>query len=124
MDAIEHAAYASVGRACGFAALAVGIIFISLSFDPALAARVAGEAAFFIAGILGAYGWRAPKRPYQRTEAWLILADNHKPPRAIAQRLVGNAIKEAAYGFARKSVACSVFLLTASLVFQFAYAHG
>lgn len=122
MDAIEHAAYVSVGRACGFATLAVGIVFLSLSFDPALATRVAGEAAFIVTGILAIYGWLAPKRPYHRTEAWLILSDDYKPPRAVAQKLVGNALKEAAYGFARKGAVCTAFLLVASLVFQYAHA--
>lgn len=119
MDAIEHAAYVSVGRACGFATLAAGIIFLSLSFDPALAMRVAGEFALIVTGSLFLYGLRAPRRPYHRTEAWLILNADYRPPKAIAQKIVGTALKEQAFGFARRGAVCTALLLTASLVVQF-----
>lgn len=118
MDAIERAAFVSIGRACGFAGLATIVVLLSLSFDPALATRVAGVLAMTIAGIVFLYGLTAPKRPYRRTEAWLILKKEYRPPQAVAQKLIGNALKETSFWFARKSAGCAAILLTASIGFK------
>ena len=71
MEAIENAAYISVGRACGFAALAIFCLMFGLSFDPPLAARTGGLLCLGLTVILGLYALRARSRPYKRTELWL-----------------------------------------------------
>lgn len=120
MDAIEQAAFISIGRACGFAGFGILVLLLSLSFDPALATRTAGAFALLVAGAAYVYGLRAPNRPYQKTEAWIILADDYRPPHAVAQKLMGNALRDTAFSFARKVMVCASLLLGASVVFKYA----
>lgn len=115
MDAIDNAAYISVGRACGFAGLAVMCIMLGLSFEPVLAARTGGILALSLALILCVFALRAPSRPYNRTELWLILAKEHRPPAPIAQIVVGRALRDAYFWFARQVVLVAILLLATSV---------
>lgn len=120
MDAIENAAFVSVGRAAGFAGLAVFTLMIGLSFDPPLATRTGGLIGLGLVAILLAYGWRALKHPYKRTEAWLILPKDRRPPAGIAQRIIGRTLRETAYWYARRAAAISSLLLVSSVALKFA----
>ncbi len=120
MDAIENAAFVSVGRACGFAGLAIFCLMFGLSFAPALAARTGGVLCLSVALILALYAFRAPRRPYKRTELWMILAKEKRPPSVFAQRVVGGALRETYVSFARQAALISLVLLTVSAVLQLA----
>lgn len=119
MDAIDNAAYISIGRACGFAGLAVMCIMLGLSFEPVLAARTGGVLAFSLALILCFFALRAPSRPYHRTELWLILAREHRPPAPIAQIVIGRALRDAYLWFAKQVVAIAILLLATSIGLRF-----
>ncbi|MDH3738924.1 MAG: hypothetical protein OER92_07000, partial [Alphaproteobacteria bacterium] len=108
MDAIENAAYISVGRACGFAGLAIFCVIFGLSFEPALAARAGGGLCVALALVLAVYAYRAPTRPYKRTELWLILAKDKRPPAIYAQRVIGNALRETYVWFSRQSAIIAI----------------
>lgn len=118
MDAIENAAYISVGRACGFAGLAIFCVIFGLSFEPALAARAGGGLCVGLALILAAYAYRAPTRPYKRTELWLILAKDKRPPAVFAQRVIGTALRDTYIWFSRQSAIIAIVLLVVSVTFQ------
>ncbi|MEQ8319607.1 MAG: hypothetical protein RH946_05025 [Rhodospirillales bacterium] len=120
MDAIENAAFVSVGRACGFAGLAIFTLMLGLSFDPPLATRTGGLIGFGLDAVLMFYGWRALNRPYKRTETWLILPRDRRPPAGIAQRIIGRTIRETAYWFAGRCAVLSSFLLVSSVALKFA----
>ena len=81
MEAIENAAIVSVGRASGFAALAIICIVMSLSYEPIVAARAGCILCLIFAAILFHYAMRAPSRPYRQTELWIILAKEDRPPK-------------------------------------------
>jgi hypothetical protein len=118
MKEIENAAYVSVGRACGFAGLAIFCLMFGLSFEPALAARTGGILCAFTAAILALYGMRAPTRPYKRTELWIILDKAKRPPAGIAQQIVGQALRETYLWFARQSAVISAVMLVSAFVLQ------
>lgn len=120
MDAIENAAFTSVGRACGFSGLAIFCLMFGFAFDPALSARIGGSLCLLVSFILAAYAWRARSRPYKRTETWLILAKEERPPPSVAQQLIGQALRETYTWFARQSAVFAIVLLAASLVLDFA----
>lgn len=120
MDAIENAAFVSVGRATGFAGLAVFCLMFGFAFDPALAARIGGGLCLFVAAILAAYGLRARIRPYKRTELWLILPKEKRPPEMIAQRVIGETLRETYIWFARQAAIIATVLLAVSLLLQLA----
>ena len=119
MDAIENAAFASVGRAAGFAGLAIFTLMMGLSFDPPLATRTGGLFGFGEAVGLLLYGWFAVHRPYKRTEAWIILNDEHRPPAPVAQKIIGRTLRETAYWFAGRAACVSSFLLVSSVAPKF-----
>lgn len=118
MDQIENAAYVSVGRACGFAGLAVFCLMFGLSFDPALAARIGGAVCLVVTVVLACYAAMAPRRPYKRTEVWLILAKDDRPPADVAQKIIGQTLRQTYLWFARQSAVISLVLLVASLALQ------
>ena len=118
MEAIENAAYVSVGRACGFAGLAVFCLVWGLSFEPVLAASSGGALCLFVALILVFYAWRAPQRSYKRTELWLILEKQKRPPAEVAQQVIGEALRETYIRFARQAAIIAFVLLLVSLVLR------
>ena len=120
MDAIENAAYVSVGRACGFAGLAIFCLLAGLSFDPVLATQTGGKACLVVTGVLAFYAWRAPHRPYRRTELWLILDKAKRPPREIAQKVIGTVLKNTYVWFAQQAAAIAAILLLAAVAMQLA----
>ena len=63
MDAIEAAAFTSIGRACGFAGLGILCVMLGLSFEPVMATRTGGVMGLGLASILALFGLRAPCRP-------------------------------------------------------------
>lgn len=118
MKDIQNAAFVSVGRACGFAGLAVFCLMIGLAFDPALAARVGGALSLVLAIYLYICAWRARQRHYKRTETWLILPDDERPPASVAQRVIGGVLRETYLWFAKAAALVAILLLAASLVLQ------
>lgn len=118
MNAIVNAANISVGRACGFAGLAIFCIIFGMSFDPPLAARIGGVLCVVLALVLAGYAYWAPNRPYKRTELWLILAKDNRPPAEFAQRVIGNALRDTYIWFSRQSALFAIALLAISAALQ------
>jgi hypothetical protein len=119
MKAIKNAAFISVGRACGFTGLGIFSLMFGLSFEPALAARTGGILCTFLTAILALYAYRAPGRSYKRTELWTILDKNDRPPASVAQRLVGQVLRETYLWFAGRTAAIAAVLLIAAMTLQF-----
>jgi len=115
---VEQAAYVSVGRACGFAGLAVLCVVLGLSFEPALAAKTGGFMSLAICLILLFRAWRVHRQPYKRTETWLILRKDDRPRAEVAQRLVGTALKDAYLFFAQKASVITMMFTGSAVVFQ------
>lgn len=119
MDAIENAAFVSVGRACGFAGLGIFCLIFGLSFEPAFAARTGGALCLGLTMLLAAYAFRARTRPYKRTELWLILDRSQRPPASVAQKVIGEALRTTYLWFAQQTATISVVLLVAAVVLKF-----
>ena len=118
MDAIENAAFVSVGRACGFAGLGIFCLIFGLSFQPVLAARTRGALCLALTLLLATYAFRARTRPYKRTELWLILARDQRPPATVAQKVVGEALRATYLWFAQQAATISMVLLVAAVVLK------
>ncbi len=118
MEAIENAAFISVGRACGFAGLAVFCIVFGLLYDPVLAARAGGLISLTVAVVLAGYAHFARTRPYKRTELWLILREEERPPETVAQRLIGEVLRVTYIRFARQTALVALTFLAVSVILQ------
>lgn len=112
MEAIEKAAFVSVGRACGFTGLAILCVLVGLSFDPFLAARTGGTMTLAMTLFLGYRARTSRERPFRVTETWLILSTAERPNPAVAQQLIGAALEQAYVWFARKAAMVTVVLWT------------
>jgi len=119
MDAIERAAYVSVGRACGFASLAILCFMVGLSYQPHLSARTGAVLTLVMTGTLIFRAGSAMARPYKQTETWLILEGPERPDPRLAQRLIGSALREAYLWYARCTAAVTVVLFTAALILSY-----
>lgn len=113
---IVLAAETSVGRAVGFAALAIGCVVLGLSSYPLLALRSGAALSLLTAAILYRQALAAPRRPYRRTETWLLLDRPRSLPDSVAQRLIGSALSRVLERYARWcAVAALLFWLTSLL---------
>ena len=119
MEAIENAAIISVGRATGFAALAIVCIVMALSYEPVVATRAGCILSLLVAAILFHYSIRAPERPYRKTELWIILAKKDRPPKSIAQKLIGTTLHKTYRKFAEYAVISALIFMVLSIVFGF-----
>jgi len=115
MDAVERAAFLSVGRACGFGALAIFCFVVGLSYDLNLATRVGGVLCLIMTVTLLMRGGSAKTRPYKRTETWLMLEASERPSANIAQQVIGGALREAYFWYARSTAIVTVLLLAVTV---------
>jgi hypothetical protein len=116
MGSVERAAYHSVGRACGFGALAIFCFVVGLSYDPNLAAKAGGILCMLMTAILLLRAASAPTRPYKTTETWLMLEISERPSAHIAQQVIGLALQEAYFWYARSTAMVTAFLLAIAVV--------
>lgn len=116
MESVERAAYLSVGRACAFSALAIFCFIVGLSFDPNLAARAGGLLCMLMTAILLMRAASAPTRPYRTTETWLMLDASERPAVQVAQQVIGSALREAYFWYARSTATVTVLLLMIALL--------
>jgi hypothetical protein len=117
MEKIEQAAHVSIGRACGFCGLAILCFMVGLSYDPALAAKLAGASALAVSGVLILRSRLVAHTPYKQTETWLILAEEHRPPPAQAQQVISRVLGRVYLEYARyAAVAAAVLVLTSMIL--------
>ena len=119
-DAIQAAAEVSVARGCGFAALAIVTLMVGLSDQLHLACKAGGILALGTCCILGVRAYSAPSFSYKRTEVWLMLAEKDRPPKEIAQMVIGGTLREVYLRFAVQAAIVSASLLSFSLLLQLA----
>lgn len=101
-DRVRFAADTSIRRALLFAAIGIGTLMLSLTFDPYLAIRAGAALVTTAAVILYAMGQWAPGRPYRRTEAWILLDKQHRfGSDARAQQVFGATLRERYWWHAR-----------------------
>jgi len=120
MEAIERAAFISVGRAYGFAGLAIVCIMFSFSFSPPFATLIGATLCCLAAFVLFLHALTARRRPYRRTETWLILPKENHPRAEIAQQVIGEVLRQTYLRFSRDALLIAAGLLAFSLVLRLA----
>ena len=87
MEHMREVAFATVLRACGFGSLAIFCVMIGLSFEPRAAFQAGGFLTTLMAGILLFKAREALTKNYRRTEMWLYLEKDVRPPEAMPNGL-------------------------------------
>ncbi|NJM33678.1 MAG: hypothetical protein HC850_02070 [Rhodomicrobium sp.] len=114
MHRLEELAWASVARGCGFAALGIFTFMVGMSGNMPLAFKAGGILTLLTSLILLAKGLHAPQRFYKHTEVWLMLEPNDRPHAALAQTLIGQALRRTYLTFALHTalLACGFFAVS------------
>src|SRR5215204_3702601 len=115
---MRHIAYETVLRACGFGALAIFCIMIGLSFAPRTAFQAGGTLTTLMTLILMFKAREARTKPYRRTEMWLYLEKEHRPPESYAQIASATVLRETYLVFARWTAAIAIVMWVIALAFS------
>jgi hypothetical protein len=116
MDKMREVAFLSVQRACLFGALAIFCLMVGLSFEPQLAFKAGGAATTLMAGILAYKAREARNKPHQKTEMWLLLPKEYRPPKAYAQRLSAAILRDTYLNFAFWTSAIAIAMWSIALL--------
>ena len=117
---IEDLAEVSVARGCGFAGLGIVCLMVGLSDQMSVACKAGGILTLGACMILAIRGWTATTTPYKRTEVWIMLDKAERPQPAIAQQVIGTALREAYLRFALHAAWLSTGLLVIAIVWSLA----
>src|SRR5438552_3830917 len=100
MEDIRRIAFETVLRACGFASLAIFCVMIGLSFEPRAAFQAGGFLTTLMAVILMVKAREALTKNHRKTEMWLYLPKEVRPPEAYAQWACSTVLRETYLTFA------------------------
>jgi len=115
---MRRIAFETVMRACAFASLAIFCVMVGLSFKPHAAFQAGGFLTTLMALILILKAYEARTKPYRRTEMWLYLPKEQRPPEAYAQWASSTVLRETYLTFARWTSAIAIMMWVLALVFS------
>lgn len=120
MEEMRKVAFETVARACGFGMLAIVCIMVGMSFDPRAVFQAGGILTLMMTFILILKARYALTQNYKRTEMWLYLEKDFRPPEAYAQWAASTVLRDAYFTFAMYTALISIamwvmaFLVAAS----------
>ena len=116
MEEMRRIAYETVLRACGFASLAIFCMMIGMSFMPKLAFQAGGFLTTVMAAVLVLKAFEARTKDYRRTEMWLYLEKDQRPPATYAQWASATVLRETYLTFAMWTSAISIVMWVMALL--------
>jgi hypothetical protein len=119
VDDIRRVAYEIVLRACSFGSLTIFCIMIGLSFDPRISFQSGGVLTLVMTLILALKAYEARTKPYRRTEMWLYLPKEARPPAGSAQRITATVMREVYLTFALWTSAIAIGMWGVVLMLSF-----
>jgi hypothetical protein len=118
MEHMRRIAYETVLRACGFASLAIFCVMIGLSFNPPLAFKAGGLLTTLMAFVLIVKSREALTKDYRKTEMWLYIDKQFRPPEAYAQWASATILRDTYLTFAMWTALISVAMWALALFFS------
>lgn len=85
MEEMRRIAFETVQRACLFGSLTIFCVMVGMSFEPRLMFQAGGTLTTGMALILFYKAHEALTKHYKKTEMWLYLPKDRRPPEAYAQ---------------------------------------
>jgi hypothetical protein len=117
MEHMRRVAYETVLRACGFGSLAIFCVMIGLSFHPRAAFQAGGFLTTIMAVVLIFKAREALTKNYKRTEMWLYLPKELRPPESYAQWASSTVLRETYLTFALWTSAIAIVMWILALLF-------
>jgi hypothetical protein len=118
MQTLERFAELSVARGCGFAAVGIGTIMLAFAEQIPMALYAGGLLTLGTSLILILKAQWASRRPYKRTELWIMLHPVERPDAAVAQQIIGTILRETYQRFAFYTAGMSILMLSVSFVMR------
>ena len=115
MDHMRRVAFETALRACGFASLAIFCVMIGLSFEPRAAFQAGGFLTTLMALVLIFKAREALTKNYRKTEMWLYLPKELRPPESYAQWASATVLRETYLTFARWTAAIAIVMWVLAL---------
>ena len=118
MEEMRRIAFETVSRACLFASLAIFCVMVGMSFEPRLALQTGGTLTMLMTGVLFLKALEARIKDCRKTEMWLYLPKEQRPPLVIAQRVTSTLMRETYLTFALWTSLTAVLMFAAALLFS------
>ncbi len=118
MEEMRRIAFETVLRACGFGSLAIFCVMIGMSFDPRMAFQGGGFLTTLMSIVLIFKAREALSKDYRRTEMWLYLSKEVRPPAAYAQWASATVLRETYLMFAKWTSLVAIVLWVLALFFS------
>jgi hypothetical protein len=116
MEELHKAAYITVARGCGFGMLAIICVMVGMSFNPRLVFQAGGFLTLLMTAILLLKARNALTKDYKKTEMWLILPKDFRPPERYAQWVTATVMRDAYFTFAQYTALISIVMWMMALV--------
>jgi len=108
MEVMRRIAFETIQRACLFGSLTIFCVMVGMSFEPRLAFQAGGTLTTLMAAILIFKAREALTKDYRRTEMWLYLPKDFRPPEAYAQWASATVLRDTYLTFALWTSAIAV----------------
>jgi hypothetical protein len=119
MEELRKAAFISVARGCGFGMLAIICVMVGMSFNPRAVFQAGGLLTLLMALILILKARNALTKDYKKTEMWLILPEDFRPPERYAQWATATVMRDAFLTFAQYTALISIVMWLMALLMRF-----
>lgn len=116
MEELRRIAFEIVMRACGFASLAIFCVMIGFSFEPRIAFQAGGVLTLVMVAVLYFKALEARTKDYRRTEMWLYVPKELRPPDAYAQYVSSTILRETYLTFAYWTAMISITMWALALI--------
>jgi hypothetical protein len=120
VDDMRRIAFETVLRACSFGSLAIFCVMVGMSFSPRHAFQAGGFLTMMMTGILFLKALEARTKDHRRTEMWLYLPKEQRPPPAFAQRVAAGVLRETYMMFALWTSIIAIVMWLLALLFSLA----
>jgi hypothetical protein len=120
MEEMRRVAFECALRACGFGCLGIFCMMIGLSFEPRLAFQAGGLLTLVMAVALILKSFQARTQDYRRTEMWLYLPKQSRPPKDCAQLITANVLRDTYLTCALWTSAAAIVMWLMALIFVMA----
>jgi hypothetical protein len=117
---MRRIAYETVLRACGFGSLAIFCVMVGMSFNPRAAFQAGGTLTTIMALILIWKAREALTKDYRKTEMWLYLPKDFRPPEAYAQWASATVLRDTYLTFALWTSMIAIVMWVIALVISVA----
>jgi hypothetical protein len=124
MEEMRKAAFVSVARGCGFGMLAIVCVMVGMSFDPRAVFKAGGIMTLMMTFILILKARYALTQNYKKTEMWLYLPKDFRPPEAYAQWAASTVLRDAYFTFAQYTALISIVLWIVALLIGLSGVQG